>query len=220
MKIDLNSLIPKSNPEPTPEQVAPFATKAELLFARCGIKETAVTKRVVSIFGRILFDLGDSDLAVWRNGKPVFETEFAESTQGILLCGSVGTGKTTILRCMSAALNAEYLTVPDLAVIFARRGADGFWNEVNQAAGWDLFLDDLGAEQATRSYSNELPIEDLIYKRYNLWQLRGVRLHVASNLSGGQIEERYGLRIRDRLREMMKVIPCTGKSLRKQAQAP
>ena len=216
MKINLNSLMkPKANPPPK-ELVAPFTAEAEQIFKRCGMIETELTKKVAPLFGRILFDIGDSSLSIWSGGKPeIADTGYATQTKGMLLAGGVGIGKSMILRCVAATIHAEYLTVPDLSTLFSQQGSDGFWNAVGRANRWDLMLDDLGAEKAVKSYSNALPIEELLYRRYDLWQRHGVRTHIATNLVGDQVEERYGMRIRDRLKEMMTPVVSNGKSLRK-----
>ena len=217
MKIDLNSLIGTSERnEPSREDLAPFVSKAGAIFSACGLRETELVKKVVPYFGRVLFDIGDSSLNTWSNGKPLVDpTGYEPATKGLLMAGGVGVGKTTIMRVMAASIHGEYITVPALATTFSKHGADGFWNAVNRAEHWDLFLDDLGAEDDVKSYANILPIKELIYQRYDLWQRKGVRTHVSTNCIGDQIETRYGVRIRDRLREMMVLAVGTGDSLRK-----
>lgn len=215
MKIDIKSLFPESKPEPSDEQVAPYTAKAKSLFAKCGMRETQLVKKVAPIAGRILFDIGDSSTACWRDGKPVLaDTGFKQADKGVLLAGGVGIGKTTIMRAMAAMLDAEYITVPDLAGRFSTAGEDGFWAMAGRSEKWDLFLDDLGAEDKVKSYSNAFPIKDLIYKRYDLWQRFRIRTHIATNLSGEQVEERYDKRVRDRFKEMMIPVIGKGESLR------
>ena len=216
MKINLNTIIQKPLPSPSPALLAQFENQAARLLAHSGEKETALMRRSVKPFARILFDIGDSSLACWRAGRPVLpESEYAPATQGLLFSGNAGTGKSTIMRIMAASIHAEYLAVPALGTVFLQQGTDGLWNAVNKAECWDLFLDDLGAEKEVKSYSNAFPIEELIYKRYDMWQRHGIRTHFSTNCTGDQIEERYGLRIRDRIKEMTTLIVGTGKSMRK-----
>ena len=215
MKISFTEMNKDRKPEPPNDKVADCVELARAIFAKHGLEETQLTRKASAVFGRILVDVGNNSLATWRNGRPNFETEYAEASKGCLLIGSVGTGKSTAMKIMAHRLDAEYLSVPELAVIFSRLGEDVLWSHVNRAERWDLFLDDLGAEKELKSFSNLFPIEEVIYKRYDLWQRCGARLHVSTNLSGEQIQERYGLRVRDRMKEMMTVIPCTGRSMRK-----
>lgn len=215
MKIDYKDLLTKRKPEPPKENVLPFNSKALRIFKSLGLDETPLVKKAVPVFARILFDIGDNSLNVWSNGRPAFICEFEEAKKGLLLIGTVGTGKSTVLKAMACAMDAEYLSVPELAVMFSKRGADALMQVVNEAQKWDLFLDDLGAEKDLKSYTNAFPIEEIIFKRYDLWKACGARLHLSTNLSGDQIEERYGVRVRDRLREMTTVVSCTGRSLRK-----
>ena len=215
MKINITDLIKPPSPEPPKEEVALFIEKANRIFVKCKMRPTALTKKVAPVFGRILFDVGDSPLNSWSAGRPCYqETEYAQALRGVLIAGSVGIGKTMIVRCMAATLNAQYLTVPALGTQFSQYGAEGFWDSVRLAERWDLFLDDLGAEKAVKSYSNALPIEELIYQRYDLWQRYGIRTHITTNLIGDQVEEKYGLRIRDRIKEMMTPVVGTGQSMR------
>lgn len=215
MKISFSELHKDKKPEPPSSDVAAFVEMACSIFSKRGLEETTLTRKTSAVFGRILLDVGNSSLSIWKNGKPVFETEYAEASKGCLLMGSVGTGKSTAMKIMANQIDAEYLSVPDLAVIFSKLGEDALWTQVDRSGCWDLFLDDLGAEKELKSYSNLFPIEEIIYKRYDLWQRCGARLHVSTNMNGDQIEERYGLRVRDRMKEMMTLIPCTGRSMRK-----
>jgi len=215
MKISFNDLVSNRKPEPPKDLITPFQEKAVQLFSDRGLDQTPLVKKVVPVFSRILFDISGHSLNVWSNGRPNFETEYAESRKGILMIGTVGTGKSTALKAMANIIDGEYLSVPALAVVFSKNGEDALWDAVNEARRWDLFLDDLGAEKDLKSYKNAFPMAEIIYKRYDLWQSFGSRTHFSTNLSGDQISERYGERVRDRLREMTTVVSCTAKSMRK-----
>jgi len=216
MKIPTSMLKPPdTRPEPEANLIDPLIEKVGMSFDKLRLKRTPLIEAVMPVFGRIWFDVKDTDLFQHEfSQERVVDTGYAIAKQGVLLAGDVGVGKTTILRSMASRICGEYLSVPELAITFSRFGAEGFWELLERARSWDLFLDDLGAEETVKSYTNPLPIPDLLYRRYDLWQSRGIRTHIASNLSAKGIEDRYGLRVRDRFREMMHVIPCTGKSLR------
>jgi hypothetical protein len=214
VRITLEKLTERK-PEPPDEVLKASVEQAMKIFKRNGLKETELLSKVSGPFGRILFDLSTWSGGCWSNGRPEYESEYADARKGIMIAGTVGVGKTLAMRIISSALNGEYLTVPELGTIFSTKGAEGFWAEVSRAGRWDLFLDDLGAEKEVKNYSNTLPIEELIYKRYDLWQTKGIRTHMTTNLSGKQIAERYGARIADRLKEMMTFVVCSGESMRK-----
>jgi len=215
MRIQLEKMM-SPKPEPTSDQVASSIAHALKIFKDQGLDETPLIKKVSTPFGRILFDVKGCSLACWKNnGKPELNTEYAEASKGICLLGTVGVGKTLAMQVVAGTIHGWYVTVPELSTVFSQKGADGFWNMVDRAGRWDLFLDDLGSEKEVKSYSNKLPIEDLIYRRYNMWQRHGVRTHITTNLTSAQITERYGARVTDRLKEMMVFVVETGKSLRK-----
>jgi DNA replication protein DnaC len=202
--------------EPNNELIEPFIRHALSLFKEQGLRETNLIRSASAPFGRILFDLRDSLLSVRSmNRRPDISKEYAEAPHGVMFSGNVGVGKTIAMRVMAGAIGGEYLTMPDLGAKFAQKEAAGFWNEVDSAGSWDLFLDDLGAESQIKKFGNVLPVEELLYKRYNLWQQRGVRTHITTNLTGDQFADRYGNRVRDRLREMMYPVIDSGASLRK-----
>jgi len=207
----------KSKPEPTREQIEPHIRHALKIFREQGLDETPLILKVSIPFGRILFDIKDSTLATWKNnGRPDdIYTGYAEARKGMLFLGTVGVGKTLAMKVVAGTIQGWYVPVPELSTAFSQKGSDGFWNMADKAGRWDLFLDDLGSEKDVKSYSNKLPIEDLIYRRYDMWQQHGVRTHITTNLTGEGLSERYGPRVTDRLKEMMEFVIETGKSLRK-----
>lgn len=144
------------------------------------------------------------------------EGAWDDALLGASMLGNVGTGKSILLNFAAYCFNVGVVSVPDLARAYATDGDDGFWDMVenNRLVGNDLMLDDLGAEEDTRRFGNRLPIVDLIYRRYNDWTRRKSRIWISSNLTAGQMAERYDERVVDRIKEMTTVIPATGKSMR------
>ena len=219
MIINLNQILADSLPEPSPEQVAPYTSEALSLFVRAGLQETKLVKEVVPHIGRILFDIGDSSMSIWRNGRPVIDDTGYAPAKGLMLAGSVGVGKTCAMKLLAAALNAEYFSVPDLAEKYSEKGPEWLWSTLGKAGRWDMVLDDIGAEGDKAYYSNKFPMREILYKRYDMFQAQGIRTHISTNISGDQIEADYDLRVRDRLREMMVVVSCVDKSLRGEKEA-
>jgi len=206
----------EKKPEPMDDMLLPFQVKAIKIFQRQGLDQTELIKAASVPFGRILFDLRECYMNIWTDvGKPEYTSDYADAPKGILFSGSIGVGKTMAMRVIAGTIQGEYFTVPSLANVFSKDGEAQFWSMVNRAGNWDLFLDDLGSEKDSRNFGNYFPIEELLYKRYDLWQQKGVRTHITTNLTGNQISNRYGDRIRDRLREMMVSIVDIGESLRK-----
>ena len=203
-------------PEPIDKQIQPYIKLALKLFREQNLKETELIKKASVPFGRILFDVRDSYLSSRSKfGRPTIISEYAQSKQGVYFGGKVGVGKTMAMQVMAGVLGGEYVTAPSLSKVFSLKGAEGFWEASKDYLRWDMFIDDLGSEKQVKYFSNTLPMEDLLYKRYNLWQLYGVRTHITTNLSMNQIEKRYDKRVRDRLLEMMCPVVCSGESMRR-----
>lgn len=189
---------------PSDEQVLERASRIENLFHnKRGYNKTELTALVIPIIARAGFGV--------RHDK----TSFDPSPKGMAMIGNMGTGKTMLLQLAANYLDIEYFDVPSLSIEFGRYGADGFWGKVDPSRPiFDLIIDDLGAEQDSKSYGNAVPIIDLLYNRYNLWQRTGARLWLSSNLTRKELETRYGTRVVDRIREMCEVVTSVGKSLR------
>ena len=129
-----------------------------------------------------------------RHGNPVFDANTEANllalarylTQpdpkfGVMMCGTCGNGKTTLLYTLQSAIN-------DLHYRFQQM----------------LAIDDLGKEPTeVLNFGNVVsPVVDLLEYRYN-HQLFTV---VTTNLTPKEIREKYGARIADRFNEMLEVI--------------
>lgn len=149
---------------------------------------------------------------------------------GLMLYGSVGTGKTTLLYAIRSVINSlctresddqghiEIVLDPPFAmsIVKAKRIIDDY-----QLARlrYDLMcrvailgIDELGVESTeTKLYGNvSEPIIDLLSDRYD-----GQRCTIIStNMGEAELRERYGKRMLDRFAEMFATIPFTTKSFR------
>ncbi len=132
---------------------------------------------------------------------------------GIVLCGTCGNGKTTLVRALQNSL--VYLKLRNLVeygmpIVDAREVAD----RMKECKTLPLLaIEDMGKEPATKlDYGNVTnPIIEVLEHRYNE-QLFTV---ISTNLTAKEIKEKYGTRIADRFNEMMNVIIFTGKSFRR-----
>ena len=132
-----------------------------------------------------------------------------EQSKGLLLFGPNGTGKTTALRPYSKTMWAiGSIPLANEVQNHGRQYLDKF-------SMHNMIIDDLGREPLTvKSYGDEVSvIHDLIFIRYQAFQ-RGYMTHITTNLSFTEIEERYGVPIADRIKEMCSVIEFKGESLR------
>ncbi len=144
---------------------------------------------------------------------------------GLLLCGTPGNGKSTMLRAVQNAVNwldnrgrfpieRRDRGLNRLAIVEAKALAAADEREQNRVALTPVLgLEDMGAEAAeTLRFGNVVtPVADLIEKRYTARRYT----IVTTNLTPGEIRSRYGARVADRLNEMMQVVIFRSASYRR-----
>ena len=130
--------------------------------------------------------------------------------RGLLLCGTLGNGKTTMLRALKNLLGSK-VTYLEAQAIYDHFKQYQCFPEISQENV--LLIDDLGVEPATYNDFGEIryPLAELLMKRYkgNLTTI------IATNKTFDQIGETYGDRLQDRMREMFAMITYLEPSYRK-----
>jgi len=131
---------------------------------------------------------------------------------GLLLCGGMGNGKTTLAKSMVDVLGAQLKLFPmfrterDIA-----REKDNFEYIKDLSKTKFLVLDDMGTEGVSNSYGNVYsPTIDILTKRYELF----LPTICTTNLNIEDIGKRYGERLEDRIKEMFSVIVFENESYR------
>ena len=174
-----------------------------------------------------------------RHGNPVFDANTQQNlielakylTQedpkfGVMLCGTCGNGKTTLLYTLQSAINdlnrkghfdflgsdfhVGIMIIDAKEIVQIARDLDRLQSLRTQQM---LAIDDLGNEPTEiLDYGNVLsPVVDLLEYRYN----RQLFTAVTTNLTSKEIREKYGARIADRFNEMLEVIRFKDISYRK-----
>ena len=139
----------------------------------------------------------------------------------LILCGSVGTGKTTLMRSIQrfcgevlapsdAGFQIGSYSAVDVCEMYKHKFED--FEDV-KIIRQILFLDDVGEEPGeVNSYGNyATPIRDLLMYCYETDK----PVVMTTNLTPQAIAKRYGERLADRFKETAKVIVINGQSYRK-----
>ena len=144
--------------------------------------------------------------------------------QGLLIMGTLGNGKTTMVRAIENIIRIYKLYDPRTnqpvvlkchsALAITRLAKDDYPAYKRLCNTPMLAIDDYGTEPAEiQDYGNILrPMDELLYSRYNN-QLFTI---MTTNLTNEQLRERTADRLYDRFREMFKVILFTNPSYRGQ----
>ncbi|MDD4501092.1 MAG: AAA family ATPase [Bacteroidales bacterium] len=173
-----------------------------------------------------------------RNGDPVITPDLERKIStvakwlidgkkpGLMLFGSIGSGKTTLARAIMRTINYLYYSVyrdqrKEIAEISAlnltKLIATGEKPDEESFLRFQkremVFIDDLGLEPAAiKNYGNEiLPVVDLLYYRHD----RMLFTICTSNLDMNDFEQKYGQRTASRFYEMFNRIGFTNEDYRK-----
>jgi DNA replication protein DnaC len=166
-----------------------------------------------------------ADLAKWMVDAPC---QWAAKGAGIVLAGGVGSGKTDIMRSLSATITAgggEGFEIASCVEIVkkhdrtSRDDRDNGGSKIilhygNMAS--DLCLDDLGEEPEGKHFGTKCEvIAEILALRYNLWKRRGYLTHFTTNIITTEaMLDKYGQRFTDRIFEMNRVLPLDGPTRR------
>lgn len=128
--------------------------------------------------------------------------------KGILLSGPVGSGKTSIMRLLPHIVPFEkkYETIPTRNVAFSFNHI-GF-KAIEDYGNSGLFcFDDLGIEPTGRFFGQDCNVMgEVLLSRYEIFLRHRIKTFGTTNLDSEQIEERYGARVRSRMRSMFNLI--------------
>lgn len=138
--------------------------------------------------------------------------------KGLYLVGNPGCGKSSMMRILGFNTRQPFAfkSCIDISKTYSNDGYDAIekykkhlpvakdqYNGFSEI-GW--CFDDLGFEEKGKHYGKETEImTEIMEAIYNRREMLG-SVHITSNISGDEIETRYGNRIRSRMREMFNMI--------------
>ena len=172
-----------------------------------------MTAMLLGVYGSIVesrdMDFSMDDATLGKVEK-VVKWMYESRKRGLLLCGTLGNGKTTMLRSISKLFGSH-------AVYMEAQSIYDYYRQNQNLPGVSyndiLLIDDLGVEPSTYNDFGEVryPLADLLTRRY---KTNSVTL-IATNYTFEQLGETYGDRVQDRMREMYAMITYREPSYRK-----
>lgn len=139
--------------------------------------------------------------------------------KGILLSGPIGCGKTTLMSLVryffQPGKQYQVKSTRDITFEFEKEGYKVInrYSKNRPTLSYTNLLpsiycfDDLGIEQTQKHFGNECNVMgEILLSRYDLFISKGIPTHVTTNLSASEIEEKYGNRVRSRMREMFNLV--------------
>ena len=128
--------------------------------------------------------------------------------KGLLLSGPVGCGKTSILKLLRHLIphQRSYEVCPWRNIVF---GFNHIGYKTIEDYGNNSFIcfDDMGVEPVGRHYGKDCNvIGEIMLSRYELFLEHKVKTHATTNLNAEELEERYGPRVRSRMRQLFNLV--------------
>ncbi len=154
----------------------------------------------------LLYAIGDREGAERRS---------LDLKKGILLNGPIGCGKTTLMTLVSCFFPPErqyqVRSAREISFEYEKEGYKTItkYGKIHPGkSNITIFcFDDIGIEQPQKYFGNECNVlAEILLSRYELFVSKGIPTHMTTNLSASELEEKYGNRIRSRMREMFNLV--------------
>jgi len=199
-------------------------------------KETITISNLLVEIGRGIyglgFDISESSInKLYKQSYSVFLNRLKDKKRkGLFIVGGIGTGKSAMMKVMQRLLKdtdcrfkwVNGYELKDMSETYTL-------SEIKEYYGkdllCDLYIDDIGFSVDVKRYGNTINIiSEIIIERYDLYIESGYLTHFSSNIlpmikdnpkNIPTIENIYGARVLDRMKEMCELITFNGQSLRK-----
>jgi energy-coupling factor transporter ATP-binding protein EcfA2 len=131
-----------------------------------------------------------------------------DTGKGILLSGPVGCGKTSLMKLLQHIVphHKLYKVIPTRNITFAFNHT-GYKTIEHFGTNNFYCFDDLGVEPTGRHYGKDCNVMgEILLSRYDLFLENKLKTHATTNLNAQELEERYGNRVRSRMRQLFNLV--------------
>ena len=140
-----------------------------------------------------------------------------DPNKGILLSGPVGCGKTSLMKLLRHIVphQKSYEVIPARNITFAFNNIG--YKTIEEYGNSSFYcFDDLGVETTGRHFGKDCNVMgEILLSRYDLFLQRKIITHATTNLNAQELEERYGNRVRSRMRQLFNLIAFDKESVDK-----
>lgn len=131
-----------------------------------------------------------------------------DPAKGLLLSGPVGCGKTSIIKLLRYLVphQKSYEVIPSRNVTFAFNHL-GFKTIEDYGNSGFFCFDDLGVEPMGRFFGQDCNVlGEILLSRHELLLNHKIKTHATTNLNAAELEDRYGERVRSRMRQLFNLV--------------
>lgn len=128
--------------------------------------------------------------------------------KGILLSGPVGCGKTSLMKLLRHIVPHQkpYKIIPTRNIAFSFNHL-GYKTIEDYGDSQYFCFDDLGVEPIGRHYGKDCNVMgEVLLSRYEFFLQTKIKTHATTNLNAQELEERYGSRVRSRMRQLFNLV--------------
>ena len=131
-----------------------------------------------------------------------------DPNKGILLSGPVGCGKTSLMKllCYIVPHLKSYEVIPARNITFTFNNIG--YKTIEEYGNSSFYcFDDLGVETTGRHFGKDCNVMgEILLSRYDLFLKSNIKTHATTNLNAQELEDRYGNRVRSRMRQLFNLI--------------